>query len=91
MARLDALTGRSLRTITDDPQGPFLQATVATTPATVNDDVYVLLDGFDEQRRIGPVLGWRTAPEASWPTRGDLALVVEVEQGNYWMLGWEPA
>jgi hypothetical protein len=82
MSSLDQLAPRQ-------PQIEGLEAAkIIATPASISDDVFVILEGMPEQP-FGPVLGWRSAPEAGWPQKGAPCAVMTAPDGTAWLVGWD--
>lgn len=86
MAAVNALAGEGVSTPV--ARQPTEAATVSNTPASLGDDVYVILDSLPGQP-VGPILGWRNSPEERWPKRGGLCAVARSSDGNHWFVGWE--
>jgi hypothetical protein len=75
----------------------LLEATFAGTATSVDDDLHVLVDGFDGGQHHfggGPVR-WQPRVDDQgdpvYPTAGDPAVVAEMPSGDVWVLAWAPA
>lgn len=81
---------RQLNGLTREPQpeNPLRAGKISQAPATVDDDVYVILEDLPEQP-VGPVLGWRSAPEANWPKVGERCAIFTSTDGADWLIGWD--
>ncbi len=81
---------RNLNALTETPPADdqALSGRVSAAPADLKGDAYVVLDSLPEQP-IGPVLGWRSAPEAGWPKVGDRCAIMTASDGTDWFVGWE--
>lgn len=96
MSSLDALIGtgtyaKELGGAAAAP-APFVEATIATTPATVTDEVMVLVGAEGSQLQAGPCR-WEPRPVAGgllFPARGDRCLVVTGDTGHRAIVWWEP-
>jgi hypothetical protein len=60
---------------------------VATSPEDFDEELYVLIDRFDQRFRWGPCPWPRRGDEL--PARGDRALVARVD-GETWCIAWWP-
>lgn len=70
----------------------LVECTIATTPATMDEEVYVLIDG--NPQRVGPCR-WMPridpAGDPVTPSRGDDATVAFSDRGHAQVMWWQPA
>lgn len=79
--------------VPDYPTRPLEEATIATSPTSTTDDLFVILDAGSAQQRVGPVRGWQPHSHSGtdhFPVRGDHALVTRADTA-YWLITWEAA
>lgn len=97
MGSLDALTGTGVYAKgiggTQAHPAAFVEATVATSAATVDDEVMVLVGAEGSQLQAGPC---RWMPRAAvggplFPSRGDPCLVATGDKGHRVIVWWTPA
>jgi hypothetical protein len=83
------MSARKLNAISTEalPANVVESGRVSHAPASIEGDAYVILDSLPEQP-VGPVLGWRDAPEEGWPQRGDRCAIVTASDGTAWFVGW---
>lgn len=97
MPSLDALTGTGTYAKelggTQAAPAAFVEATVATTPSSVDDEVMVLVGAEASQLQAGPCR-WQPRPVDGgllFPTRGDACLIVTGDSGHRAIVWWKPA
>ena len=69
-------------------EGPW-HATVATEPADLDEMIYVVIPEFSPQLRWGPCR-WQARSDTALPSRGDDALVIRSNRGEWWVVSWWP-
>jgi hypothetical protein len=95
MSSLEALTGTGvyagqLGGVAAGP-APFVEATIATTPTGVDDEVMVLVGAEGSQLQAGPCRWEPRTGGQPWPKRDDPCLVVTGDKGHRAIVWWKPA
>lgn len=92
---LDALSGtgvyaKELGGVAAAPSA-FVEATIATTPGSVDDEVMVLVGAEGSQLQAGPCRWEPRTGGQPWPKRDDPCLVVTGDKGHRAIVWWKPA
>lgn len=69
--------------------GQLVLATIATTPTSEADTLYVRIPSFDGGRERIPLDGWMPRG-TTLPSRGDTGVVAPIS-GQLWLIAWTPA
>lgn len=67
-----------------------LEAIFTDTAADETDDLYVTISGYDEGEHVFGPVKWSPIGE-TLPQIGDEALVIESNDGRWWVIAWSPS
>lgn len=76
----------------DPPASPFREAVFVNSASGPADVLYVTIPSFDPDHTFGDPDGVVWSPAGgTYPQKDDRALVVESEDGSWWVVAWKPS
>jgi hypothetical protein len=65
------------------------RATIASSPASFDEEVEIIIPDFDQSKRWGPCR-WQSRNNVDMPARGDEALAIQDNLRRWWVIAWWP-